>query len=269
MSAETTPWRDSVALYDEMAPSYDAVFEEPTYRRAYDLLAGEYVGRQLQTTPGLIVDAGCGTGRWAARWLELGHSVIGIEQSAQMIGLIRQRRLGPSFRLIQSSMAEAEVGYGTADLVVAMGSLQYLANPAATMSRFVRWLKPGGRVCIYTDSLVSIVLELFRMGKSEEALLRLQTRRGEFRVDDTVAELHLFNRESLTALLAAAGLADVSCHGLLVMQSAWDKQRCSDAFAADEAGYLDLERRLMADPAMADAGKHIIAAGRKPLDAGP
>ena len=269
MSAETPTWRESIALYDEMAQSYDAVFEEQTYRRAYDLLAGEYVGRQLPATPGLIVDAGCGTGRWAARWLELGHSVIGIEQSPQMISLIRQRRLGPSFRLIESSMAEAEVEDAAADLVVAMGSLQYLADPAAAMSRFVRWLKPGGRVCIYTDSLVSIVLELFRMGMPDEALLRLQTRRGEFRVGDALAELHLFNRESLAALLATAGLTDVSCHGLLVMQSAWDKQRCSDAFAADEAGYLELERRLMADPTMADAGKHIIAVGRKPLSAAP
>jgi ubiquinone/menaquinone biosynthesis C-methylase UbiE len=268
MSAETTPWRESVALYDEMAPSYDAVFEEQTYRRAYDLLAGEYVGRQLPTTPGVVVDAGCGTGRWAARWLELGHKVIGIEQSPQMIGLIRRRRLGPSFRLVEASMAEAQLEDGTADLVVAMASLQYLADPAAAMSRFVRWLKPGGRVCVYTDSLVAIVLELFRTGRPEEALLRLETRRGEFRVGDAVAELHLFNRESLLALLTAAGLTDVSCHGLLVMQSAWDKQRCTEAFAVDEAGYLELERRLTADPAMADAGKHIIADGRKPFSVG-
>jgi SAM-dependent methyltransferase len=264
MNDETPPWLDSVALYDEMAQSYDAIFEEQTYRRAYDLLAGEYVTRLLPATPGLIVDAGCGTGRWAASWLARGHSVIGIEQAPRMIASIRRKNLGPSFRLVEASMTEAEVEESTADLVVAMGSIQYLADPAAAMSRFVRWLKPGGRVCVYTDSLVSIVLELFRMGKREEALLRLATRRGQFRFGDVAAELHLFNRESLVDLFARAGLTELSCGGLLIMQSVWDKQRCSDAFAADEAGYLDLERQLTADPAMADTGKHIIAVGRKP-----
>ena len=152
MNDETLSWLDSVALYDEMAQSYDAIFEEQTYRRAYDLLAGEYVGRVLPATRGLIVDAGCGTGRWAARWLALGHSVIGIEQAPRMAALARRKALGPSFRLIEASMTEAEIEESTADLVVAMGSIQYLADPAAAMSRFVRWLKPGGRVCVYTDS---------------------------------------------------------------------------------------------------------------------
>jgi SAM-dependent methyltransferase len=268
MSARPGPWLDSTALYDEMASSYDAIFEDQSYRRAYDLLAGEFIAARLPAAPGLIVDAGCGTGRWAARWLALGHRVIGIEQSPQMIASLRQKNLGPAFQLIRASMAEADVEDSSADLVIAMGSIQYLADPAAALRRFVRWLKPGGQVCIYTDSLMAIVLELFRMGRSEEALLRLETRKGEFRHGETAAELHLFNREALTDLLSGAGLAEVACHGLLVMASAWDKQRCTEAFAADEAAYLALERRLMADPAMTDAGKHIIASARRPLTDG-
>jgi len=268
MSADPSPWLESVALYDEMAPAYDAVFAEQTYRRAYDLLAGEYIARLLPPAPATIVDAGCGTGRWAARWLALGHRVIGIERAPRMIAALRQKQLGPAFRLIEASMADAEIEPSSADLVIAMGSIQYLPDPAAALARFVRWLKPGGQVCLYTDALMSIVLELIRLGRPDEALLRLATRRGQFRLGDTAAELHLFNRESLLALLAAAGLADLACHGLLIMQSAWDKQRCSEAFAADEAAYLALERRLMADPAMADAGKHIIAVGRKPMTGG-
>src|ERR1700722_6005161 len=135
-----------------MSASYDAVFAEQTYRRAYDLLAGEYIGRLLPPTPNLpnpylIIDAGCGTGRWAARWLALGHRVTGIEQSPRMIATLRQKQLGPGFRLIEASMAEAEIAPETADLVVAMGSLQYLADPAAALARFVRWLKPGGQIC--------------------------------------------------------------------------------------------------------------------------
>ena len=245
-------WTGSATLYDAMAPHYDSLFEEPGYRRAYDRLAGEYIGRLLPSKPGVIVDAGCGTGRWAKRWL------------MAMIAELRRKSPGAGFQLIPGSMDTAEVAPGSADLVVAMGSLQYVADPAAMLRRFRDWLRPGGQVCIYTDSLMALVLELIRMGRPEEAQRRLETRRGVFRQGATEAELHLFDRTALEGLFAAAGLVDVSCHGLLVTATAWEKTRSTAAVLADEAAFLGLERRLMADPAMADAGKHIIASGRRP-----
>ena len=116
-------WTGSATLYDAMASQYDSVFAEPGYRRAYDRLAGEFIARLLPKAPGTIVDAGCGTGRWAQCWLDLGHRVIGIEQSPRMIAELRRRGLGDRFRLIAASMDEAEIELGSADLVVAMGSM--------------------------------------------------------------------------------------------------------------------------------------------------
>jgi SAM-dependent methyltransferase len=264
VNARPGGWTGSAALYDAMAPHYDSLFEEPGYRHAYDRLAGEYIGRLLPPTPGVIVDAGCGTGRWASRWLRLGHRVIGIEQSPAMIAELRRNNPGAGFQLIPDSMDAAEVAPGSADLVVAMGSLHYVADPAAVLRRFRDWVRPGGQVCIYTDSLMALVLELIRMGRPEEALLRLETRRGIFSQGETTAELHLFDRTALEGLFASAGLVDVSCHGLLVTATAWEKARCTEALQADEAAFLGLERQLMADPSMADAGKHIIASARSP-----
>jgi SAM-dependent methyltransferase len=264
MTQRSGGWTDSAALYDTMAAHYDSIFAAPGYRRAYDRLAGEYTASLLPKAPGIVVDAGCGTGRWAARWLGLGHRVIGIEQSPQMVARLHERDLGGRFHLIEQSMDEAEVESGSADLVVAMGSMQYVADPEAMLRRFTRWVKPSGHVCIYTDSLAALVLELMRIGKTEEALLRLKTRRGLFREGDTLAELHLFDRAALEALFVSAGLVEVRCHGLLVTASAWGKAHSTNAAQADEEGFLALERRLMADPAMADAGKHIIASGRRP-----
>lgn len=264
MSDTPSPWVDSAPLYDTMAADYDAIFAAPGYRRAYDLLAGEYIASLMPPAPGVVVDAGCGTGRWAVKWLAMGHRVIGIEQSPQMVAQIRGRGLGDDFRLITASMDEVEIEPGTVDLVVAMGSLQYLADPAAVVRRFTDWLKPGGRVCIYTDSLMALVLELIRMGKAEEALLRLETHRGVFSQGATTAELHLYDSAALKALFEGAGLVDVGCHGLLITASALEKTVCARQATEDEAGFLHLERRLMADSTMADAGKHIIASGRKP-----
>jgi SAM-dependent methyltransferase len=266
MTAVTAPpnWTGSAALYDAMAPNYDAIFAKPGYRRVYDRLAGEFIDSLLPDPPATIVDAGCGTGRWAARWLERGYHVVGIEQSPQMIATLQQRISSDRFRLIPQRMGLADIEPASADFVVAMGSMQYAADPQAVLRCFAAWVRPGGHVCVYTDSLTALVLELMRMGKTEEALQRLETRRGVFRQGNSIAELHLFDRAGLEALFASAGLVDIRCHGLLVTASAWDKARSTEAALADEAAFMALERRLMADPAMADAGKHIIASGRRP-----
>ena len=256
-------WRDATALYDSMAPEYDAAFATG-YRRAYDLLAGQYITSLLPSAPGVIVDAGCGTGRWVSRWLTLGHDVIGIERSPRMIAEQRRKDLGPRFQLLSESMVEAPIEPASVDMVVAMGSVHYTADPAAAMRRFVSWVKPGGYVCCYVDSLVALIVELLRIGETDEALLRLRTRRGVFRRDGQVAELHLYDAAGLTQLFLAAGLADVECHGLLITASSMGKERCSELMADDEGAFLSLERRLMAQAAMADAGKHIIASGRRP-----
>ena len=60
MSGRPAGWADSAALYDEMAQDYDAIFAVPGYRRAYDLLAGEYIQALLPASSGTVVDAGCG-----------------------------------------------------------------------------------------------------------------------------------------------------------------------------------------------------------------
>lgn len=264
MNALASSWHDSVELYDRIAAEYDSQFYTLGYQRSYDRLAGEFVSHLLPSSPGLIVDAGCGTGRWASRWLAMGHRVIGVEQSSQMIAQLRRRNMGSGFQLITDSMDNAEIAPGSADMVIAFGALQYLPDPAATLRRFVTWLKPGGAVCVYTDSLMALVLELLRLGKRDEALKRLETRRGVWRKGAATAELHLYDSASLTRLFESVGLVGVSCRGLLISASAWDKTHCTDAAIADEDGFLELERRLMADPVMADAGKHIIASGRRP-----
>lgn len=261
---EAPAWRDSAALYNAFAADYDAAFEAPTHRRAYDALAWDYVERLLPATPGVIVDAGCGTGRWIGRLLALGHRVVGIEPAAEMVSVLRAKRFGPGFDLIASGMEAARVEPGSADLVMAIGSVQYTPQPADMIRRFAGWAKPGGAVCVMVDSLVALVLELLRMGKAEEALLRLRAGRGVFSLAAEQADLYLYHAATLRVHFTAAGLSEVACHGLLVTSSAWGRDECTRAVAADEAGFLDLERQLSSFPVMADAGKHLFASGRRP-----
>jgi SAM-dependent methyltransferase len=262
--AATRPWRDSIALYNAFAADYDAAFEA-SHRQAYDRVAWDCVLRLLPTSPGVIVDAGCGTGRWIDRLLSLGHRVIGIEQAPEMASILQEKQYGPNFTLLTEDMETAHLDGGSADLVIAMGSLQYTKVPAGMVRRFAAWAKPGGSVCVLVDSLVALVLELIRAGKADESLARLRTRRGVFAVGDQQADVYLYDSQTLQSHFAAAGLTEISCHGMLVTSSAWGRDGCTEAMASDEAGFLDLERELASFPVMADAGKHLFVSGRRPL----
>jgi SAM-dependent methyltransferase len=258
------PTSSSRNLYDAVAQEFDATFAAPTHRKAYDTLAGEYIERLLPASSGVIVDAGCGTGRWPEHWLKDGREVIGIEDAPEMLKVLRSRHLGPRFRLVAEPMESAGLEESIADLVVAMGSVQYASHPAAMIQKFARWAKPGGFVCVHVDSLMALVLELLRLGRTEEALTRLRTRRGVIRAKDQQAELFLYDAKVLREHFLAAGLVDFECRGLLVTSSAWGADQCAAAMANDPRGLFDLEHQLSAEPIMADAGRHIIAWARRP-----
>jgi hypothetical protein len=145
-----------------------------------------------------------------------------------------------------------------------MGSLQYSKNPASVLARFVDWVKPGRPVCVIVDCCLGLVVDLIREGKREEALLRARSRRGLLSYSGESADLHLYDRVSLREALRSAGLSDVSCRGLLVGVSAMGRKACEEAMESDPDEYLNFERELSANAALADGGLHMVAWGRKP-----
>ena len=256
--------RSPNSLYDALAAGYDASYAVPGHRKAYDVLAWERVLGFLPSSPGTVIDAGCGTGRWVEKFLDLGHRVVGIEQAPGMREVIASRELGAGFTLVAESMETARIEPASADLVVAMGSTQFTSDPAETLRRFAGWVRPGGHVCVYVDSRLALVLELLRLDRREEALLRLRTGRGVWAIDGVEADVHLYDHAELRRDFLAAGLEAVSGHGLLVSASTVGSAGCTKAMQEDEAAFLALERVLSDDALMIDAGKHLFMSGRRP-----
>jgi SAM-dependent methyltransferase len=254
--------RPSQDLYSALAPSYAEHFEAP-HRRAYDTLAWERV-RLVLPEQGPVIDAGCGVGRWAGRLTGLGYDVIGIEQAPGMIAELRRAEHGPRFTLIEGSMETADVPPDSAGLVLALGSLQYTADPEATVRRFARWVRPGGRVAVLVDSLVALVVELLREGRPAEAAERLRTRTGCWSVAGHQAEMHLMDRARLTAAFEDAGLREVEVSGLLTTAVPLGREALAEHLHQDWDGQLSLERELAAHPVLADIGKQLMAVGRRP-----
>ncbi len=261
--------RSSIPLYDLLAHDYDAHFAVP-HRRAYDDLAWEMVSDRLPMEPGTIVDAGCGSGRWAQPLTELGHRVIGIEQAPAMAAAaqVRMAASGDRFTLVRSSMEtadlSAELPPGGADLVLAMGSMQYTSEPGKTLRRLAGWAKPGGYVMVLVDSLVALVQELLSAGATAEAVERMETRQGIWVQEGLQADMHLLDAMRLRVDAAHAGLQNVSVHGLLVSWSTLGRAEMLTRLDAAWDEQLAVERRLAKDPWMADLGKQLIMIGKVP-----
>jgi len=254
--------RPSAPLFDALAAAYDEHFAVP-HRAAYDELAWERVVAVLPKEPGLVVDAGCGVGRWAERLIDRGHRVIGIEPAMAMAQAARERNPGDQFTLVEGRMEDVELE-AQADVVMAMGSLQYTHDPEAAIARLASWTRPGGTVLVLVDSLVALAIELLRAGKQEEALERLRTHEGVWQTDGQSADLHLLHRERLEAAFTTAGLEDVSSHGLLVGASIDGRDQLARDLKEDPEARLASERELMAFSQVADLGKQLLVEGRIP-----
>lgn len=256
---------DAVRLYDRFAGDYDRSFDAHPMLIAYERLVWDRLQPLLPATGGTIVDVGCGTGRHADRLLRQGYRVVGIEPSPAMQDVLDAKLSGlPGWSLIRGSMEDAAVAEGSADVVMAIGSIQYAPDPAAMTRRFLRWLRPGGVVVLFVDSLVALTFELLRLGKAEEAERRLEDKRGVFTYQGAGAGLHLYSAGSLTEMMAAEGITGIEVFGILVSASALGRDACETAIRTDMDAVIEIERRLQRFPELADAGKHLMAWGTKP-----
>jgi SAM-dependent methyltransferase len=114
-------------------------------RRVLQLL--EEVGRPGGTgAAGDVLDAGCGTGRVAARVAAAGHRVVGVDLDASMLAEARSAAPHLEWLLADVSTLDLDRRF---DVVVAAGNLWPLLTPGThqrAVSRLAAHLRPGGRL---------------------------------------------------------------------------------------------------------------------------
>ena len=252
----------SRALYDTLADTYDQHFEVP-HRRAYDELAWDAVTAVLPASPGIVVDAGTGVGRWARRLISLGHDVIGIEPAPRMADRAQELEASGRFRLVRAGVDDVELPTASVDAVMAIGSLQYTQRPEVAIRHLAEWLKPGGSLTVLADSYHALIVELLRAGRTEEAAERARTRRGVWQQGELSAELHLLDVASLVAAFEAADLEVVLTAGLLVGATALPAGALRGELERDFVGRLHVERELSRRAELADYGKQLLVIGRR------
>jgi SAM-dependent methyltransferase len=132
------------ATYDQPGNPLIEV-EEPVVRQILDRLP-----------PGRALDAACGTGRHAAYLAGLGHKVIGVDSSPDMLARAHARVRRAS--LVSGDLHRLPVPDEAVDLVVCALALVHVPALAPALAELARVLRPGGHLVVSDIHVMSLYL---------------------------------------------------------------------------------------------------------------
>jgi ubiquinone/menaquinone biosynthesis C-methylase UbiE len=105
------------------------------------------VWRILDSLPrGTVLDAACGTGRHAIHLAKLGHHVIGVDSSSEMLAVARQKLRDMDLR--QGNLEALPLEDSSVDAVICGLALMHVPDITAVLSEFARVLLPRGHLII-------------------------------------------------------------------------------------------------------------------------
>ncbi len=127
------------------AGAYDAWFDRPWGRHAaateHRMLleaAGPLSGR-------VVLDAGCGTGRFMRHLESEGADVIGVDLDPGALAIARTRTAGA---LLLGDTHQLSLPDRSVDIAFAVTVCEFTADPARVFAELARVTKPGGRVVV-------------------------------------------------------------------------------------------------------------------------
>jgi SAM-dependent methyltransferase len=115
---------------------------ERTFRRKTGFAPDDLAGR-------LVLDVGCGMGRFsdvAARW---GATVVGVDLSRAVESAHRNVGDRPNAHVAQADVFRLPFGPGTFDCIFSIGVLHHTPDTRSAFDRLPRLLKPGGRIAVW------------------------------------------------------------------------------------------------------------------------
>lgn len=122
--------------YDRLSSSYDARYAAHEYRGVEDTLA------DLFPSDCVVLDVGCGTGRWLRFLRSRGARAIGVDLSE---GMLRRAAEHGSHSLACGSALDLPFASNSFDAVLVVNALHHFREPAEFVREAARVLKPEGR----------------------------------------------------------------------------------------------------------------------------
>lgn len=194
------------AYYDER---FAIVHDERSAKQAVAEVEG-LIGRPLRAGE-RILDAGCGTGWFAAgvRRARPDVVVLGSDLSAGMLGKAREAGAWP---LVQGDCTTFPFADGSIDVVVARGVLHHLPEVVPALVEWRRILAPDGVVALSSEPTPTVEAHGMYVVKALLAVLRRPLSEVEdfWEVASMAANLHVFTVEQLAGMCRDAGYGEVT-----------------------------------------------------------
>jgi SAM-dependent methyltransferase len=141
-----------------------------------------------QTSPGHLLDVGCGDGTFLNLMRQRGWTVAGIDFDPKAIASARHKY---GLELKQGDLRSAAFPANQFDAVTMSHVVEHLPDPVSVLQEIRRILKPGGQLVMTTPNTAGIGHQKF--GANWFGI-------------DAPRHLHLFNRSALSQVVARAGL---------------------------------------------------------------
>lgn len=135
--------------YTAFSDIYDPLMKEDiNYERIADFI--ENIFTLHGKNPDMVADLACGTGNLTIPLAKRGYDMIGVDKSADMLSIAREKCEFPDVLFLNQDMTKLDL-YGTADAFLCMiDGINYVLSPHSLLNMFTRikkcFLNPGGIV---------------------------------------------------------------------------------------------------------------------------
>lgn len=140
---------DDIAVWDAEADSFDEPADhglrDPAVRDAWR----ELLLSHLPEPPARVADLGCGTGTLSVLLAEAGYEIDGLDFSPRMVALAERKGADVAgARFTQADAFDPPFEESSYDVVLCRHVLWAMPDPAVALSRWVRLLRPTGRLVL-------------------------------------------------------------------------------------------------------------------------
>jgi ubiquinone/menaquinone biosynthesis C-methylase UbiE len=121
---------------------------------------GEALAARLPHT-GRILEIGCGTGGLLAAALRSGRAIAGVDIAARWLVVARRRLAdrGLAAPLVAAAAERLPWPDASFDTIVADSLLEHLDDPARALAEWVRVLRPGGRLVVWSPNRFTLTTD--------------------------------------------------------------------------------------------------------------
>jgi ubiquinone/menaquinone biosynthesis C-methylase UbiE len=142
-------------IFDDWPEKYDQWFESPIGRliKSYE---SQLVSELVDPATGeVILDAGCGTGIFAAGILESGARVVGLDLSFTMLKRAQAKFARKTFQSVMGDIGRLPFAEASFHKAVSITAIEFMKDAICVVEELFRVTKPGGYIIVATLNSLS------------------------------------------------------------------------------------------------------------------